>query len=235
MRFIIKEQPYERLVSAGQYRYEIENKPTGAVESWRVTAVTDGYQFLRVDLDAREAKSGHSYLYHAVVNPAEEVERLKFRFWGAGLEIVGDVVLEETAVSVTRTINNETFADVLTPPKGYRFWFPSVAGLHFAGWRGNDPKTAVTLNGQIGGPDTLAAQVVEFEYYPLITDYMEMEVAGKMRQYSPWRIAWDDGFWRVIMRDAELGWPIGMERMGLDGSGRLTAVAVYYIQYLNSR
>ncbi len=118
MRFIIKEQPYEKLISAGQYRYEIESKPTGAVESWRVTAVTDGYQFLRVDLDAREAESGHSYLYHAVVNPDEQVERLKYRFWGDGLEIVGDVVLEETAVSAPRTINDKTIDEVLNPPKG---------------------------------------------------------------------------------------------------------------------
>jgi hypothetical protein len=231
MRFIIKEQPYEKIVAAGQYRYELDGVPTGAVESWRVTAVTDGYQFLRVDLDAREAESGHSYLYHAVLNPDEQIERLKFRFWGAGLEIVGDVVLEETAVSVTRTINDQTFDEVLTPPKGYRFWFPSVAGLHFAGWRGNDPKTAVTLNSHIGGPDTLEAQVVTFDYHMLITDYKEMEIAGQLRKYVPHKLAWNDQI-RIILRSYDKSrWPLGMVRMDEECVKGLTAVATRLINY----
>jgi hypothetical protein len=231
MRFIIKEQPYEKIVAAGQYRYELDGVPTGAVESWRVTAVTDGYQFLRVDLDAREAESGHSYLYHAVLNPDEQIERLKFRFWGAGLEIVGDVVLEETAVSVTRTINDQTFDEVLTPPKGYRFWFPSVAGLHFAGWRGNDPKTAVTLNSHIGGPDTLEAQVVTFDYHMLITDYKEMEIAGQLRKYVPHKLAWNDQI-RIILRSYDKSrWPLGMVRMDEECVEGLTAVATRLINY----
>ena len=230
MRFIIKEQPYEKIVAAGKYRYELDGMPTGAVESWRITAVTDGYHFLRVDLDAREAESGHSYLYHAVLNPDGQVERLKYRFWGNGLEIVGDVVLDDEAVTATRKVNGTDYDQALDLPKGYRFWFPSVAGLHFAGWRGNDPKTAVTLNSHIGGPDTLAVQVVEFEYYPLITDHLEMEAAGKVRPYSPWRLAWNDQE-RIIWRDAETGWPIGMERLKWKGGGRLTAVATQYIRY----
>lgn len=228
MRFIIKEQPYEEVIAAGQYRYERDGRPTGAVENWRLTAVADGYQFLRVDLDARAAPSGHTYLYHAVVNPDGVVERLKYRFWeqaAGGLQVVGDVVLAETAVTATRTVNGAASEQVLDLPKGYRFWFPSVAGLHFAGWRGNDPKTAVTLNGQVGGPDTLAVQVVDFECYPAITDYLEREIAGKWRQYSPRRLTWN-GQLRIIWRSAENGWPLGMER----GDG-LTAVASQLIQY----
>jgi len=225
MRFIIKEQPYEEVIAAGKYRYERDGRPTGAVEQWRLTAVTDGYQFLRVDLDARDAPSGHTYLYHAVVHPDGSVERLKYRFWGGGLDIVGDIVLAETAVTATRIYNGQASEQVLDLPKGYRFWFPSVAGLHFAGWRGNDPKTAVTLNGQIGGPDTLAAQVVAFECYPTITDYLAREIAGQVRQYSPWRLSWNDQI-RVIWRSAENGWPLGLER----GDG-LTAVASQLIRY----
>ncbi len=40
MRFIIHEQPFERIVAAGQYRYEQAGQPTGAVEHWRLTAVS---------------------------------------------------------------------------------------------------------------------------------------------------------------------------------------------------
>ena len=99
MRFIIQEQPREKILASGRYRFEQNGVPTGAVESWRLTAVADTYRFLRVDLDAREAASGHSYLYHAVVNAEERIERLKYRFWSDALTIVGDVVLEETAVT----------------------------------------------------------------------------------------------------------------------------------------
>lgn len=231
MRFIIKEQPYEKIVAAGQYRYELDGIPTGAVESWRVTGVPDGYQFLRVDLDAREAESGHSYLYHAVLNPDEQVERLKYRFWGDGLEIVGDVVLDDEAVTATRKVNGTDYDQVLDLPKRYRFWFPSVAGLHFAGWRGGDPKTAVTLNSHIGGPDTLAVQVVPFDYHMLITDTMEMEMAGQLRKYVPHKLTWNDQQ-RIIWRSYdESGWPLGMVKMGKDYAVGLTAVAVRYTIY----
>ncbi len=160
---------------AGEYRYELDGQPTGAVETWRLTAAAEGYQFLRVDLDARAAASGHTYLYHALVGPDGQVERLKFRFWtqaSGGLQVTGDVVLESDSVSATRTVNGKASEQVIDLPKGYRFWFPSVAGLHFAGWRGNEPKTAastssgqaVTLNGKVGDENTLAVQVVDFEY-----------------------------------------------------------------------
>ena len=229
MRFIIREQTYEKPIMAGEYRYELDGKTTGAVEKWRLTAAAEGYRFLRVDLDARAAASGHTYLYHALVGSDGLVERLKFRFWtqaAGGLQVAGDVVLERDSVSATRTVNGKESEQVLELPIGYRFWFPSVAGLHFAGWRGNEPKTAVTLNGKVGDEDTLAVQVVDFEYYMLITDFMEMVAAGKVRQYSPCKLSWGDGNWRIIQRDAENGWPLGMMRD--DG---LTAVARHYIHY----
>jgi len=214
---------------AGEYRYELDGQPTGAVEKWRLTDAAERYRFLRVDLDARDAASGHTYLYHALVNADGRVERLQYRFWtqdaGLGLQVAGDLILEPDSISATRTVNGKESDEVLDLPKGYRFWFPSVAGLHFAGWRGNDPKTAVTLNGKVGDEDTLTVQIVNFEYGPLITDFMEMEAAGKIRRYSPWKLSWGDN-WRVIQRDEQNGWPLGMARD--DG---LTAVARQYIHY----
>ena len=229
MRFIIREQPYEKPIMAGEYRYELDGQPTGAVETWRLTAAAEGYRFLRVDLDARAAASGHTYLYHALVNVDGQVERVQYRFWtqvAGGLQVTGDVVLESDSVFATRTVNGKPSEQVLELPTGYRFWFPSVAGLHFAGWRGNEPKTAVTLNGKVGDENTLAVQVVDFEYFMMITDFMEMTAAGKVRQYSPCKLSWGEGDWRIIQRDAETGWPIGMMRD--DG---LTAVARQYIRF----
>lgn len=245
MRFIIHEQPYEKPIMAGKYRYELDEQPTGAVETWRLTAAAEGYRFLRVDLDAREAASGHTYLYHALVGSDGFVERLQYRFWtdvSGGLQVTGDVVLEPNSVSATRTVNGKASEQVLELPIGYRFWFPSVAGLHFAGWRGGAPKTAtsafrhrsvapssgqaVTLNGKVGDEDILAVQVVDFEYFMMITNFMEMTAAGKVYRYTPYKLVWGDDNWRTIQRDAESGWPLGMMRD--DG---LTAVARQYIHY----
>ena len=53
MRFIVKEQDYEKPIGAGLMRYELDGVPTGAVEHWRLTEATEGYEVLRVDLDAR--------------------------------------------------------------------------------------------------------------------------------------------------------------------------------------
>ena len=76
MRFIIHELPYERPLLSGRLRYERDGVPSGAVESWRLTAAVDGYRFLRVDVDAREAPSGRSWLYHLTLNPAGLPDRV---------------------------------------------------------------------------------------------------------------------------------------------------------------
>ena len=249
---------------AGKYRYERDGQPTGAVESWRLTAAAEGYRFLRVDLDARVAASGHTYLYHALVNADGQVERLQYRFWtqaAGGLQVTGNVVLESDAVTAMHTVNGKTSEQVLDLPTGYRFWFPAVVGLHFAGWRGHGlsgPQTvpstssgqvpstssgqvpltslgqvlstssgqAVALNGKVGDENTLAVQVVDYAYFMMITDFMEMEVMEKVRQYVPFKLSWGDDSWRIIQRDADNGWPLGMVRD--DG---LTAVVSQFIQY----
>lgn len=99
MRFIIHEMPYERPLLAGRLRYERDGVPTGAVELWRITNAVDGYRFLRVDLDAREAESGRSSLYHVTLNPAGRPEQLKFRLWGNGPEVSGSLVWNQARLS----------------------------------------------------------------------------------------------------------------------------------------
>jgi hypothetical protein len=91
MRFIIHEQPYEKVVAAGELRYEQEGVTTGAVEHWRLTTAVDSYQFLRIDLDARSAPSGQSTLYHLVLNENGRPERLRFRQWSGEHKIAGNL------------------------------------------------------------------------------------------------------------------------------------------------
>ena len=252
MRFIIHEQPYEQPLRAGAYRFEHNGRATGAVERWRLSAAVDGYQFLRVDLDGRPS-SGHTYLYHALLNPQGQVERLKYRFWnqapaGKGrVQLTGDVLLAPpnaappasapTAVIATRTLNGERFEQAFELPPGFRFWFPSVSGLHFASQTHSSASTAVMLNGQIGGAETLAAQVVESTYEPLDEPPVTITLGAEERRYRRWRLTWGAGHWRIIWRDASsangdaAGWPLGMERPAADGSRKLTAVATRCMHY----
>lgn len=211
MRFIIHEQPFERILAAGQYRYEQDGRPTGALEHWRLTAVHEPYQFLRVDLDGRPA-SGNSYLYHLTVGENGRPERLQYRFWGNGLTISGNVLLELETIMATRQVNGRTDEEVVTLPTDYCFAFPSVTGL---GWLtrqmgGRERGTAVLLNPAVDQPENA--------FKLMVTDLtLARGAALTLRWLGQARTLWLD----------EQGWPVRMERGG-DG---LTAVAMRYTIY----
>jgi hypothetical protein len=138
MRFLVREQPYERLLAAGRFVYRQEGQPTGAVEAWRLTAARETYRFLRVDLDARAAESGDSYLYHLVLDGNRPV-RLTFRFWGGprvdhpSRRIEGNAYLEPDEISVGWEVDGRRREASLPLETPWAFWFPSTAGLGLLG------------------------------------------------------------------------------------------------------
>ena len=208
MRFIIHEMGYETPLAAGKLRYMRDGQPTGAVESWRLTAAVEGYRFLRVDLDARAAESGHTYLYHATLNGNGRIEQLKYQFWDNQIKIVGNVVFEKDAVVGTRDVNNQRFEDVLEMPVGYQFWFPATQGLGLLTGAGEG--TAVTLNTQFTEP----SNAFQLKQWPVKVEQMETAV----------HITWDDQMRTLSLN--EQGHIMKMER----GDG-LTAVETQLIEY----
>jgi hypothetical protein len=129
MRHLIHEQSYERPLLAGQLRYERDGRPTGAVESWRLTAAVDGYRFLRVDLDGR-ASSGRSWLYHLTLAPDGRPEQLKARHWAAGVQAEATVLWHDGEWVSTRTVTGAVGqAASEEVASGVAFWFPAGAGL----------------------------------------------------------------------------------------------------------
>ena len=131
MRFLIHELPYERPLLAGRLRYERDgqggsSRPTGAVEAWRLSEAADGYRFLRVDLDARAAPSGHSWLYHVTLGPDGRPEQVKARFWAAGREVATTVNREGDEWLARREVDGVAYEDVV---RGRAFWFPAASGL----------------------------------------------------------------------------------------------------------
>jgi hypothetical protein len=223
MRFIVKEQPYEKLIAAGQFRYERDGKPTGAIESWRLSTAVSGYQVVRVDLDAREAASEHSYLYHLVRQENGRPERLSYRFWGHELTIEGTLLFEPDAVTGTRSVNGRVFEEDFNLPAGYGFWFPSSVGAAMLGqmseWQG---ETAVTLNGNVSGDEALALQQTQPTWQG--GEPEQMMIAKKSLAVRPYILRWD-GQKRTVWLDAQ-NWPVKMAR-----DNGLTAMETRYIWY----
>lgn len=223
MRFIVREQGYEKPIAAGQFRYEEDGQPTGAVESWRLTTAVSGYQILRVDLDARNASSGDSYIYHLVQQDDGTPERLGYRYWSTGLMIEGTVLFEGDHVSCRRNVNGRTLEETIPVNDG--FWFPSTIGLGVASRLSNKNEvTTATLNNQPNQEDTLA----------LMGKTMNQSVESNTETYTlnqkSFTISVKTFSWassnRAVWIDTDKNWPLKMTRE--DG---LTAVETRYIWY----
>ncbi|CUS02516.2 protein of unknown function [Candidatus Promineifilum breve] len=221
MRFIIHELPYERPLLAGRLRYERDGAPTGAVESWRLTAAAEGYRFLRVDLDAREAPSGRSFLFHVVLNAIGRPEQLKFRFWGDGHEASGSAVWDKDGVVATRRVAGAAYEDTA---HGRAFWFPAGAGLALlAGWAGET--SGMTMLADPADPARLMALVET----PVVIAWGEAqleEVAGELLPVRPLAVAWSDQR-RTVWLDGEA------RPIRLAAHNGLTATAERLVRYQN--
>ena len=219
MRFIIHELPYERPLLAGRLRYERDGTPTGAVEIWRITSAAEGYRFLRVDLDARDAPSGRSYLYHMTLNAAGRPEQLKYRFWGDGNEVSGSAVWDVDEIVAARRVNGLAYEDVA---RGSAFWFPSGVGLGLLAWNVG-ATDGVTMSAETADPARLMALIETQVAVEWGEANMEM-VGDELLPVRSLAVSWGDQR-RMVRLDAE-GRPLQLWRD--DG---LTAVAERLVRY----
>lgn len=221
MRFIIREQEHEEPRSAGLLRYQLDGALTGAVEEWRLTAASGGYHFLRVDLDARDAESGDSYLYHLALDPAGRPIRLKFLFFNSETHIAGDLQIDDHSALLSREVNGRRLEDEQDLHSEWGFWFPSTIalGLLAASASGGERIWAITLERESGfGLRALTAQL----------DWQseeEMDVARQSLWVRPCLIRWN-GHSRKVWLDEDC-WPVKMRR-----SDGLKAVESRRIRYI---
>ena len=220
MRFIIREQDYETPLAAGKFRYEIRGEITGMTESWRLTQISAGYSFLRVDLDAREAQGGESILFHMVLGPGRRPERLKFRHFGVDVEIIGDVLFSEHSISLNRAINGNRFEESENLLEGFGFWFPSAVGFALlAGPYQKDVDVqAITLNLEQGFALTSWKVKVEQAGKEILA------VTGQEVAVRQSLIRWGDQS-RCLWLD-DHNWPVLVEY----GDG-IRAIETQYIRY----
>ncbi len=219
MRFIIHELPYERPLLAGRLRYERDGVPTGAVESWRLTRAIDDYRFLRVDLDAREAPSGRSSLFHVTLNPAGRPEQIKYRLWGNGPEVSGTAVWEGNEVIAARRVDGLAYQDVA---RGAAFWFPAGSGLALLAIYAGETK-GITMVADTSDPAQLMA-VVETPVAITLGAAATEDVNGELLPVRPLVVAWADQQ-RTLWIDTE-GRPLRLRR-----NDNLTAVTERLVRY----
>ena len=129
MRFIIREQEYERLVAAGRLSYLSAGVETGAVESYRLTQAVDGFNVMRIDLDRRETIGAGSTLLHLLLDPEGQPERLKLRHYSPGHSTVADVLVENESLGVSRTSKEAVVQDEMRRPPGFGLLMPTSVGL----------------------------------------------------------------------------------------------------------
>lgn len=219
MRFIIHELPYERPLLVGRLRYERDGVPTGAVESWRITNAVDGYRFLRVDLDAREAESGRSYLFHVTLNPAGKPEQIKFRLWGNGREAAGTAVWDGNEIISARQVDGVAYQDVAA---GSAFWFPAGVGLTLLALNVGESKGVMMSSGAV-----LPSELMKLVETPVSIELGEPvieNVAGDILPVRSLQVKWPEQS-RTVWIDPE-GRPLRLSRD--DG---LTAVAERLVRY----
>ncbi|MFZ0544416.1 MAG: hypothetical protein WAM60_03195 [Candidatus Promineifilaceae bacterium] len=228
MRFIIREQPYEKPVATGLLRYEQDGRATGAVEHWRLTNAAEGYRFFRVDLDARDA-SGDSYLYHLVLSPENKPERLKFRFFNARKMISGSLLIEDTTMTLIRDANDQHFEETAEVDDQTLFWYPSTMGLGLLayGFSGDDLFSSPAPTGTFPAVTLDKAADFAFERVNVTLEIGEKEklvVAQQDVAVRPFSIRWQDQSRTLWLNPHKR--PVKMVR-----GDRLTAVEMRHIHY----
>ncbi len=191
---------------------------------WRLTTPTDGIEILRVDLDARDAPSGHSYLYHLIRQENGRLDRLNFRFWGSDLTVSGTILWEDNLLTLNRSVNGNGCNEELKFDADTAFWFPSSIGLGLLSpFTTRKKATAVTLNTNL---DNAASAFCLFKTSIdlSIGKDQPIQIRAKAVQGWPFTITWTDQQ-RTIWLDDQ-NWPQKMTR-----NDRLTAVETQYIRY----
>lgn len=218
MRTLIRELPYETPLAGGQYRYERDGQPTGAVESWRLSKAMDGYRFLRVDLNAQQAASGDNYLYHLVLGPQGMPERLNFRFFNRRVQIKGLLLFEGDQISLTRQVGEQRFEEEAVLATPYLFWFPASAGLSLLA----DTETGSALNG------LSLNRNADFALWsgPVIVRHgspQTIEIMGRTLPARPLHLEWGEEQ-RTVWLD-EYNWPVQVQK------DNLIAKEIRYLRY----
>lgn len=215
MRSLVREKPYETVVASGKLHYWQADKPTGAVESWRLTRTVTDDRIVRVDLDARQAASGSSRLFHYIENGEGVPQRLVYRYLQpdapsiAGNVLFGDDELINSRRDAQRHVDTAALLPLL---------FPTTVGLALLSRLPAGDHQIILLDLQQAGQ--LRSINVQ-----LVTDDPSNGTGDDVPQAARIvQLRWQDQQRRLWLH--EDGFPLQMERQ--DG---LRAVAARFVDY----
>ncbi|UCG24564.1 MAG: hypothetical protein JSW55_00750 [Chloroflexota bacterium] len=184
MRFIIREQEYEKLVAAGRLHYLSAGVETGAVESYRLTQAVDGFSVMRIDLDRRESTEANSTLFHLLLDPYGRPERVKLRRLSPADSSEVDVLVDDESFNISRTSEADVVREEMKRPAGFGLLIPTAVGLGLFvhGNPGRRSAQAISLD----ETRRLAPLSASLEIDPL--DEEEMTVTGQLVAVRPYLI-----------------------------------------------
>ena len=190
MRYLLKEQPYERPLAAGTLVYERESGVPSVLEHWRLTEALDGYRFFRIDLDER-AVTGRSLLFHLLLNEQNRVENLRFRLFSPRQRGEGQVIIEKEMVTVVRTVDDKHFEDELPGMSGeFPLFVPTAAGLSLVRpWAGHGPAAGLMLNSSPSREGETAEEWFAPRRVTVSCELRPDAVEGEQQMVVSWRAA----------------------------------------------
>lgn len=189
MRFLLREQPYEKPLAAGKLIYERDGRPLGRIESWRLSHALDGYRFLRADVDERES-SGRTFLFHVLINPIGQVENLRYRYFEAGSRAQGQILRDGQTITNTCEVNGVRFEEETVAADDSLVWYPTLSGLILLAIK---PQTTTGLTVNIAAVENQTAE----HWFKLKRQTLLISQANKVWQVNiqqsreTWTITWD--------------------------------------------
>ena len=215
MRFIIREQEYERLLAAGRLNYR-----SGVLESWRLTAAVDGFRVLRIDLDRRSSAASGSTLVHMLLDSNDRLERLKLRDFSLDASATVDILAEGNLLIISRNCKGGVVRDEFTLPSGFGLLLPTGIGLALFVRSCKEESVASALSLDV--EQCYAPSLTSVEINPL--DEEKLTVTGQTLAVRPYLIRQDE-MRRTIWLD-EYGLPVRLD----DHQGR-QAIEDRYVRH----
>jgi hypothetical protein len=222
MRFLIREQDFERPLASGRFHFERRGMPTGHFESWRLTEIASNYQFLRVDQDRRAEGTDQGKLYHLLLDSEGNPQRLKLRVMSMEKPLYADLLFEKDLISAVGECGGRHFEHELQLSEDDRFYFSSALGLSMILKTADEtqPFSAVTFDFE--STSLVKEQVLAIKPRPL----EEVDMGRRQLDARPYLIQWSDR--QVVLWLDEYSLPLQV-----DYQNGLLARDTHFIRYQN--
>lgn len=134
MRFLQEIDAEETVVCRGEYQYFQNETPSGEVESWQITRLPDGSEFVRSDMKCRQPR--RSLLTHLQRDKKGVPELLRLRYRHEETVAAAEYTFDKAGVKIERqTRGLHRRRETVDVASGYQVDYQAAVGFDFI-WRG---------------------------------------------------------------------------------------------------